>query len=191
MSAKRFPIDELADTLRAVLADPGNAAVREHAARELGAFDLIRARNRERQKPDANRSALTLREGKIRIGGLLFATRYEAWLAAKGQGFNGTQATFYQRTAAHPEYTWEQLIAPVDVARSAARKRADSRKHVEMRNVLARMNARRVPKNYPVRPILNPIGIPGAATCHTCNLSWDDNAHPTPAGRCPFEAYHP
>ena len=187
----KHPIDTLADALRAVLADPDNAAAREHATRELGAFDEIRARSRARQNPDASRSSMSLRDANFSIGGRLFATRNEAWKCAKGQGFNGTQATFYQRTAAHPEYTWEQLIAPVDPARSAARRAVSNRKQTEMHNTLARMNARRVPKNYPVRPILNPIGIRGACTCDTCHLSWDNDAHPTPPGRCPFEAYHP
>lgn len=53
----------------------------------------------------------------------------------------------------------------------------------------------RIPKTHPVQPL--PPGVyhsRDVATCGTCHLSWDDSVStaltPTPAGRCPFEAFH-
>jgi hypothetical protein len=52
-----------------------------------------------------------------------------------------------------------------------------------------------IPTDFPVQPIDpdDPSAI-ALATCGTCGRSWDDGAitsmTPTPAGRCPFEAYH-
>jgi hypothetical protein len=50
-----------------------------------------------------------------------------------------------------------------------------------------------VPSDYPVQPVPNAIGE-GIATCGECGRSWDDSVStsmtPTPAGRCPFEAFH-
>lgn len=54
--------------------------------------------------------------------------------------------------------------------------------------------AKRIPKDYPVQPLK--VGEPAKvrATCGTCELLWDDGIStsltPTPAARCPFEAYH-
>ena len=56
----------------------------------------------------------------------------------------------------------------------------------------------RIPKDYPVKPIR-----PGSkaahrakdlAVCGQCGRAWDDgkitSMTPTPAARCPFEAFH-
>lgn len=49
-----------------------------------------------------------------------------------------------------------------------------------------------IPADYEVQPISS--DHPNAATCGHCGLSWDDvtstGITPTPAGRCPFEAFH-
>jgi hypothetical protein len=51
-----------------------------------------------------------------------------------------------------------------------------------------------VPSDFPVRMLDDDDDSPGRATCGTCDRSWDDSVStsmtPTPAGRCPFEAYH-
>lgn len=54
---------------------------------------------------------------------------------------------------------------------------------------------KRIPKDHPIQPLAPGEDIyPGKATCGTCGLSWDDSVStsltPTPAGRCPFEAFH-
>lgn len=59
---------------------------------------------------------------------------------------------------------------------------------------------RRIPKDYPVQPLppgniyAHVLNSRDVATCGTCGLSWDDatptSLTPTPAGRCPFEAFH-
>ena len=60
-----------------------------------------------------------------------------------------------------------------------------------MSNIIETM-ALRVPADFPVRP--EPQGA-HTTTCNACHLSWDDSIvtgyTPAPAGRCPFEAYHP
>lgn len=56
---------------------------------------------------------------------------------------------------------------------------------------------KRIPKDFPVHP-LRTAGQRQKATdpkkCGTCSLWWDDanitSITPTPAGRCPFEAFH-
>lgn len=56
-----------------------------------------------------------------------------------------------------------------------------------------------IPADFPVRPI-DPSTmryvprlereIHVAATCGECGLSWDDEEHCPPSGRCPFEYFH-
>lgn len=53
-----------------------------------------------------------------------------------------------------------------------------------------------VPIDFPVQPIYYAdTSFPGIATCDTCGRSWDNRIAtdytPVPAGRCPFEAFHP
>lgn len=54
--------------------------------------------------------------------------------------------------------------------------------------------ATRIPVNYEVRALLPGHAVPGACTCGTCGLSWDDrkvtSMTPTPSARCPFEYFH-
>lgn len=53
---------------------------------------------------------------------------------------------------------------------------------------------RRVPADFPVRPLRRSTRIFGRCTCGTCGLSWNDNLvtsyTPAPSARCPFEAFH-
>lgn len=54
------------------------------------------------------------------------------------------------------------------------------------------MSAPTIPADFPVQPV--PADWPGAATCGSCSLSWDDSVvtsyTPAPSARCPFEAFH-
>lgn len=51
-----------------------------------------------------------------------------------------------------------------------------------------------VPSDFVVRPLKEGEPAKDRATCGTCGRSWDDGLAtgmtPTPAGRCPFEAFH-
>lgn len=54
-----------------------------------------------------------------------------------------------------------------------------------------------VPKDWPVRPLLQPEQFLGAEKpmhCGTCHRWWDDavvtSMTPAPAARCPFEYFH-
>lgn len=53
---------------------------------------------------------------------------------------------------------------------------------------------RRIPRDFPVRPLRRSTRRDGKTTCGTCGLSWDDDKvtsmTPTPSARCPFEAFH-
>lgn len=55
-------------------------------------------------------------------------------------------------------------------------------------------DAPEVPYDYPVEELYHGDNPPGKMTCGTCDRSWDDSIAtgmtPTPAGHCPFEAYH-
>lgn len=175
--------ESLAAALRAVLADPASDVAREHATRELAAFDAMRAGVGKARKRHQDLVA------PVMVGGHRFTSIRSAYHAAQREGFNGSEAAFHARVKRG--LGWADLTKPIDAERSRLRRESDNRKHAAMHRVLAEMNIRRVPKDFPVRPILNPIGIRGAATCNTCHLSWDADAHPTPSARCPFEAYHP
>jgi hypothetical protein len=52
----------------------------------------------------------------------------------------------------------------------------------------------KIPSDWPVRPLRNFAKAKDPVTCGTCGRSWDDakstSMTPTPAGRCPFEAFH-
>lgn len=57
--------------------------------------------------------------------------------------------------------------------------------------------AQRIPKDFPVTPILpgaTQAQGPTVATCCGCGLSWDDAIStgytPAPSARCPFEVFH-
>jgi len=56
------------------------------------------------------------------------------------------------------------------------------------------MSPKRVPKDFPVRPLKPSDPATGRCTCGTCGLSWDDaivtSWTPAPAARCPFEYFH-
>lgn len=51
-----------------------------------------------------------------------------------------------------------------------------------------------IPADFPVQPLQAGQTAKDRATCGTCGRSWDDGKStsmtPTPAGRCPFEAFH-
>lgn len=51
-----------------------------------------------------------------------------------------------------------------------------------------------VPDDFPVHPLDDDEPAQDRATCNTCDRSWDDavvtNYTPSPAARCPFEAFH-
>ena len=53
---------------------------------------------------------------------------------------------------------------------------------------------KRIPRDFPVRPLRRSTKRPGQTTCGACRLSWDDDIPtsytPTPSARCPFEAFH-
>lgn len=53
---------------------------------------------------------------------------------------------------------------------------------------------RRIPRDFPVRPLRRSTKRKGRTTCGTCGLAWDDDKitgmTPAPAGRCPFEYFH-
>ena len=66
----------------------------------------------------------------------------------------------------------------------------------ESRRVSPEAVRRRIPADFPVQPLRPGQNVPDRciATCGTCGLSWNDctstSMTPTPAGRCPFEAFH-
>lgn len=53
---------------------------------------------------------------------------------------------------------------------------------------------RRVPRDFPVRPLRKGHKAKDPVTCCTCGLAWDDakvtSYTPAPSARCPFEVFH-
>jgi hypothetical protein len=56
------------------------------------------------------------------------------------------------------------------------------------------MSLKRIPKDFPVQPLLPGQSAKDKATCGHCGISWDDGIitgwTPTPSARCPFEYFH-
>lgn len=177
----------LAAALRALLADPNDPSAQDTARLELAAYDTAVANVRKGQVKAEKRTK------PFTVDGRRFTCANTAFKAAQQEGFDGASAVFIARVK--KGLPWADCIKPVDPVRANARRNSTARKHAEMARSLAEMNARRVPQDFPVRPIINPIGVPGAITCETCHLSWDNSIAtsytPTPSARCPFEAFHP
>lgn len=53
---------------------------------------------------------------------------------------------------------------------------------------------RRIPADWPVRPVRKPETAQDPVTCGTCGRTWDDakatSMTPAPSARCPFEPFH-
>jgi hypothetical protein len=56
------------------------------------------------------------------------------------------------------------------------------------------MSVKRIPKSFPVKPLLLGQPAKNKVTCGYCGLSWDEGIitywTPAPVGRCPFEYFH-
>lgn len=130
MNAGRVPSKQkmLAAALRKLLADP---TAREQAERALRIFDA------DMMTATALREENTGQRLPIVIGEHRFATRAAAFHVALRAGFNGTQSTFYLRLKNGA--TWEEAIAPVDVARSQSRKTGHQNRKAQMSTALATM----------------------------------------------------
>lgn len=176
----------LAAALRALLANPNEQSARDAAQRELAAYDTAVENVRKGHVKSEKQAKPFIVDGRR------FTCANTAFKAAQQEGFDGASVVFIARVK--KGLSWADCIKPVDPRRSATRRNATARKQAEMERTLAEMNARKVPRDFPVRPIVNPIGIPGAITCSTCHLSWDDSLPtaytPAGVGRCPFEAFH-
>lgn len=184
-SRPRYISDYLAESLRKLLADPTE---REQAERMLRVYDA-------NHRKDVEERAAIASKHEIRIGTRDFANRKQLHAAAKTAGFNGSYDSLVTRLRLNPQITWEDLIKPVDATLSERHKQSYQRRKTDMVGTLAEMNARRVPADFPVRPITTGQLPRTACTCGTCHLSWDDaiatSYTPAPSGRCPFEAFHP
>lgn len=130
MSTNRLPSKQhvLAAALRKLLADPtereqAKAALRQYDADQLGA----------KRKEQAHEEATM----PIVIGTHRFASKSAAFHVAQRAGFNGAEPTFYQRLK--KGLPWEEIIAPVNAANSAARKAGHARRKAEMATLLADM----------------------------------------------------
>jgi hypothetical protein len=71
--------------------------------------------------------------------------------------------------------------------------------HEDEPKVDPRLPRSAIPKDWPVQPLaprqwVNRTDRPGATTCGTCELTWDDavvtSMTPAPSARCPFEPFH-
>ena len=53
---------------------------------------------------------------------------------------------------------------------------------------------KKVPRDFPVRPVRDPKKAKAPCTCTTCGRTWDDAIAtyytPAPSARCPFEYFH-
>ena len=130
MSAGRVPSKRkmLAAALRKLLADPSARAQAELALRIFDA-DMVTA--------TALREENTEQRLPIVIGDRRFATKAAAFHVAQRAGFNGTQSSFHLRLKNGA--TWEEAIAPVDVARSQSRKTGHQNRKAQMSTALATM----------------------------------------------------
>ncbi|MBP9033804.1 MAG: hypothetical protein KBG29_07910 [Pseudomonadales bacterium] len=122
----------LATALRKLLADPSKRAQAEKALRVYNASDMAQkasARRRKASEPHGHG------ERPIMIEDQRFASIHRAFKCAQAAGYDGSEATFAQRTR-KPGLTWADAIKPVDPARQARRRKIAEEKREQLQREL-------------------------------------------------------